>query len=779
MPFSLQNLLASEIDIRHKEPFLTEALNTKVGGGITPVGIYRGFQLTTNPTPMNVTVTSLTNSEHTAVLEAAGGESITVRRQGGDFALDLTVAASSTVVIAIQANYTLGNTTQGDIRAFTVAEYDALANYYDLVFLGTVVVPGAGVIPAANISDHRRTRPTDPVERRKGIPLLRNPQFARGDTGLAYGRNALPWQWGSAAIADSWLLPVVSGSALEDSDKVLAVQTVPTTIATLLLSQYCTPPVNQAYLGGVLLQFTVEVLEALTGGTAALFVNWRQLDGSAGSAPAVSLATLLGSVGTDTLRAFVPAPTATDHHISSVGLIMIGATFTGAGTVFQILDFQATAYSRDEVEPDIEEWMRSLETHEVTIWDPSLSSRLSTANTSLAAVLRYAQGADPILSIDRLDSGDPVSNPYPSLQLQGSLRDLGTSVASEDPRVTAPYITAERTLMWASSERGGSGATIRAYLQEGVAEFTINARWNSGTTQWVKDDTALDAYRTRVTVQGIQPQVYTPVGPFAEAAWVDTTLLSFGRAVTDPSLSIKTPNLSVSGDRQLLISFPPIAGATPIAIYKVQGVSSTIWELSVNATWSGTVWNRTVAFRNSYRISLDPSEGFKVSFYDSSDADGWLEAAWNHNHELRTLEPVSGGQAARAQFVNGQVLFTSGDFTNQIGEAPEPHALYSVNTPKAFATISMVLGTPTFQQHFGFVPGSTSVVGTTLTLTLDNAMNGSDYCVVANHLLANPLGVTPVTSTTLAIGLNNFAGAAINWSTVTTAVFVMVMGRQP
>jgi len=778
MPFSLQNLLASEIDIRHKEPFLTEALNTKVGGGITPVGIYRGFLLTTNPTPMNVTVTSLTNSEHTAVLEAAGGESITVRRQGGDFALDLTVAASTTVVIAIQANYTLGNTTQGDIRAFTVAEYDALANYYDLVFLGTVVVPGAGLISAASISDHRRTRPTDPVERRKGIPLLRNPQFSRGDTGLAYGRNALPWQWGSAAITDSWFLPVVSGSALEDSDKVLAVQTVPTTIATLLLAQYCTPPLNQTYLGGVSVQLTVEVFEALTGGTAALFVNWRQLDGSAGSTPAVNLSTLLGSVGTDTLQVYFPAPTATDHHISRVAILLSGATFTGAGTVFQILDFQATAYSRDEVAPDVEEWLRSLETHEVTIWDPNLTSRLSTASTSLAAVLRYAQGADPILSVDRLDSADPTTNPYPSLQLQGSLRDLGTSVASEDPRVTAPYITAERTLMWSSSERGGSGNTVRAYLQESVAEFTFNARWDSGTTQWVKDDTAADAYRTRVTPSGLQPQVYTAVGPFAEAAWVDTTQLSHGRTVTDPSVSVRTPNISVSGDRQLIMSMPEIAGSTPIHIYKSLGISQALFEITVNATWSGTVWNRTVAFRNSYRLMLDPSSGFRIHHYDNSDADGWAEASWSTYLTFAVHEVADNGGLLTLN--NGAVSFSPvGDYTNRVGIVPVANTLYAMNTPKAFATISMVLGTPTFQQHFGFVPGSTSVVGTTLTLTLENAMDGTDYCIVANHLLANPLGVTPVTSTTLAIGLNNFAGAAINWSTVTTAVFVMVMGRQP
>lgn len=777
MPTSLQSLADSEIDVRYKEPFLTASLNTKVGGGVVPVGCYRGFNLKTNVAALTITVEAAASGDHTAVVESAAGAALTVRRLTGDFSLSLAAFAGSTVVLAVYANYTFGSTTVGDIRAYTVAEYDALLSYADLCFLGTVVVPGAGVIPAANISENRRTRSTDSVERRIGTPLLHNSQFARGDVASAYARNAFPWQWGSAAPASSWIQPVLSGSALEDSDKALSVQTVPTTIAILLLTQYCTTPVNQDYTGGVEIKFTAEVFEALTGGLAGLYVNWRQRDGAPGSAPVTDLTPLLSVVGTDTLRVFVPAPTATDYSIHSIQILLFGATFTGSGTVFQILDFQATAYSRDAIDPNLEEWLRATETYEVAIWDPSAVSREATPNAALAAILRFQHGADPLLTLDRLDAKSAATHPYPSLRVQGSLLGLGTSRASDDPRITAHVDAVDSiTLMWESG-------MWRVYMGANRHEVVFNAAWDEGGLLWTPDDALQQSYRLRIAPNVVQPQYRAPGAPFAESAWEDNLTIGVGEDLASPFLAVTAGAIALTGDRQLVASFS--SGFTlTTRVYLRLGTLNVRLEVVNQASWDQNtlLWTPDSAFGPAHKYEF-ASDGFR-QYYHPAGGVPFADAAWlTMQTQLPTSFGGGGAEYMPLNVRNGHLRFTDpGNYTNQTGLTPVAHTLYSANIPKAWMNVRINGGVATYAATFNFDTGATVLSGSNLRFTMQIPMASTSYCVIVTSsgdgIYPHNYVLTLHSSTMFQVTGLDSTGTLVDWDTTDTTLQILVMGRQ-
>jgi hypothetical protein len=150
---------SSTVRMRWREPYVTEGINRKFLGSV-PRGIYRGFRLTTDAAAMTAKVLSdSTDSDHLAVYESTSGYSTTVRRTGGDFTVSLAAYPSTVVYLAIYTVYSTATTTASVLRIYTEAEYLVAGEKPDLVVLGRVSVPAAGVIADTSITTVDRVEP--------------------------------------------------------------------------------------------------------------------------------------------------------------------------------------------------------------------------------------------------------------------------------------------------------------------------------------------------------------------------------------------------------------------------------------------------------------------------------------------------------------------------------------------------------------------------------------------------------------------------------------------
>lgn len=155
----------SEIRMRYEEPYLTEGLNKKVAVAL-PRGVYRGFLPRTSATALAVTFAADPNTgDSVALLETTGEHSIQVRVAGDLTALDLSAFAGSTVVVYLEASYTLGTTTTATVEAITQTSYNALtqAEKDRLITLATIAVPASGTIPESAIDPTIRKSAADYV----------------------------------------------------------------------------------------------------------------------------------------------------------------------------------------------------------------------------------------------------------------------------------------------------------------------------------------------------------------------------------------------------------------------------------------------------------------------------------------------------------------------------------------------------------------------------------------------------------------------------------------
>lgn len=204
---------ADEAKMRWREPYVTEGLNRKFNR-IVPRGLYAGFTLEPHGSAMTVNVGADSSSAHLAVYSTTTGYSLTIRKTGGDFTISLAAFPSQTVVIALYAMYATLNTTTSDIRVYTEAQYNAATEKDEILVLGKVVVPAAGVIPTANITGLLRDVPQDNMLPGGQVwaPLIQNGSFEAGPAEIIHTTTptnsvVVPAASGFYATGYSKLLP--------------------------------------------------------------------------------------------------------------------------------------------------------------------------------------------------------------------------------------------------------------------------------------------------------------------------------------------------------------------------------------------------------------------------------------------------------------------------------------------------------------------------------------------------------------------------------------------
>jgi len=156
MPTSGYNFTAQQITVRFRAPYISESLNQQFRG-IVSAGVYEGFNPATSATPMHITLaTDLSGrSSALAVSDLDPTTSVGVHLVG-DLDLDLSAYFSKTVAVCIDLSYAFPADTTGVVNVYDLGTETVPATS---CVLAKVIVPAAGVIPAANISCDSRSFP--------------------------------------------------------------------------------------------------------------------------------------------------------------------------------------------------------------------------------------------------------------------------------------------------------------------------------------------------------------------------------------------------------------------------------------------------------------------------------------------------------------------------------------------------------------------------------------------------------------------------------------------
>lgn len=484
MPTKLNDVTGSELKVRFKAPLVSEELNQK--NTTLPKGIYRGFSLSTSGLALSVEVVSsgAPFSDHLAIVQTLDGFSLTGRRTGGNFTLDLSAFASETVVIALFVEYTTTADTFGEIRGYEllpVDEFTTAPELEELVVLGTVVVPAAGVIPAANITLDRITLPSQNLPRGLSpmIPLLGDAGFERGAAQAQLASRAAPY-WGVSGTFTNghWRF---GNTAPDTGETALELQV--TTSAVAISINVFQDPIYQSVLPGqrLLLRYRIRNLLVPTSGTVELILDFVGEDQTAtGSTTfSVDVSAVDASYRTVEATAIVPAGTT---HLRRLRGRTVATNYAATGTAFRIDNLQVFAETGEGF-PEQDDRLPLYVADDVVFYAEDLF---------FEGLLRWASPDDGGIGfvMHRADEDDADPNTPAGLEVRGGLL-LGRANQDTSARANLPIIDTrggnfEKHLLWDSGDGDTPIERMRIFRTTGIQtdfEMTINADWNPATSQ--------------------------------------------------------------------------------------------------------------------------------------------------------------------------------------------------------------------------------------------------------------------------------------------------------
>lgn len=493
MPTSLTSFANSEFRMRFREQYVTEGLNAKLAVN-TPPGTYRGFHLATHGSNDTVTVEADASAlDHVAVYQTDDAFSLTVRKSGGDYALDLASlvdVAQKTWVICIYADYAVGSTTTAEHRAYELLptdEYTTAPEKDELVVLGTVTIgAGGGIpIPAGQISSDNRTPAwaAQAPEALTAVPVTRNGNFELGRVGSNLSGAELPF-WEIPNPMDSGVDGVMR---LDDSDPYSGFLALG---LTYVAAGTCTTDIVQRLNVSVyerLYHYRIRFkpVQVATAGSATLIFRWRDSSGGSVGSSFVSLdLTTAGSYITIQGEGRGSATTPILHRVE---LALNGLTFASSGLALLIDEVQVWV----EGGSAREQFLTRSKTQEV-VDSLVLAQEISTSS---AGVLIRSDETSPSgegsVLVERRDQNSALKSPV--LDHRGRLINVGDSALGSVadarlPRISGGAILSDYTLIeeWGTS----LDQKYRVYVHEAFANNvevwkTRNCFWNG--TAWESD----------------------------------------------------------------------------------------------------------------------------------------------------------------------------------------------------------------------------------------------------------------------------------------------------
>lgn len=608
MPATFPVISVDNIKVRYREPFITAGINQKSVVS-TPHGLYRGFTLVAGSSNFRVGVAQdSANADHVAVYETNYGDntgltrhSLLVRKTGGNFQLDLTSlngVSAVTAYIVLYASYTNGTTTSSELRAYTAAEWAALAaaTKNELLLLGTCVIPPSGS-PAAVTSFTSTGRSSAwravASEMQPWDPILRNGSFEHGRADLSpiqsYRLAITDWP---ADTSGDGVFRWTQGTTARSGDKSLkytqnAVSTVPQSAE---IQQWHEVPVKV----GQRMRFTgyIRQMIAPTAGSIKFRFYWgdNNDEGSGGQVTDVTMSVL--STTDASFRQIdetIAVPSAT-FMLKKVAIVADVVTAATSGTLCYVDDLQVwvePVSTEFEIPANLNLFSRQLNTTDLVITPGSLDSSEDQGGLirfTVGDVASYAvEGPEENAFVVERQMQTLASLP-PAFALMGRLYKLGAGILANEtdalrPRVEADYAATagiDFTLMWASGREGESSGSYtepatRMYVaRTGEWVFTVNAKW--GTTTWGKDVSGIPANAFRLSETNFKVQNRVSDTAWNDASWTTSPI------DISATLTAITGNQTVSGTQA--VTGAATFGSTIVATGSVTG-SSLHWTTAV------------------------------------------------------------------------------------------------------------------------------------------------------------------------------------------------------
>lgn len=658
MPTTALTFAASQTRLRFREPYVSEGLNAKMAVTV-PRGTYRGFKLGTSGTNRFVTVIADTDhSDHVAVYETSGGYSLTIKKDGGDFDIDLSDAGfnSKTVIIAIHATYAVNSTTAAYIKIYELSpsdEFTIAAEVDELIVLGKVIVPaGNTVIPEDDIlPDYKQfawqnTAPNAVIWE----PLIRNSSFERGILNSTSKFAANYWEMTSLSGTTSKITSTTANTGLNSFEFAL---TSSGAKSGLILEQRINVPVKATDVFKV--RFYIRCITAANaGGILRCQAIFRQSDGDiVGALPIAYVDTDIDA----TDASFRVVETTLQAGTSSDDIILLGslqfeitATYGSSGTVaFRIDDVQCWTEQRNVLDAlnNMDKERIGLSVAPLLIEDPASIYGDNVALVRFDGTTPASEDGSVI--IERQDQ-DATAFP-PALVPKGRLilgeNLLDTEARSLKPRISTPYSVAgstEYTLIWQSAPASGTSPHSRLYIRNnsGSIFFITNASW--GGTNWTRDDTVDAVHALELSSSGFSLSYKASgVGTFttfdqttfsvldagSDSNFMSNTL-DFGRnfnqvlPATQPRIWFQAYAIGTEDRTQLTEN---LAGDASNGHNRMYLTSTGNLEITKNCSWNGTAWERDFA-ANATKLLFDGSQ-FKLFIKLSADTGTpWNDASW-------------------------------------------------------------------------------------------------------------------------------------------------------
>jgi hypothetical protein len=669
MPTDALNFItdgASSVRMKWREPYVTEGINRKMAG-VDPRGIYRGFRLNTDPAVLSVKVSAdVVKTDHLAVYESDTGFSISLRRTGGDFTVSLAAYPATTVYLAIYVLYATLTTTQAVLRIYTAAEYAIAVEKPDLIVLGQVVVPGAGVIADTSIVAHDRIEPwnQEAPNVKQWHPVISNPTLGYADQSFTvslvpgagsqrYNPPGTNWyaQFENDALSVSNLtvnvqntdVPFVGAKAVT----LTAAGVGPNLLEAFGFISAQTIKVQPGDRLRVEFWYRVHQIPTANGTLSA------QVIGANDAVPVIAIANFKGGdvVTLTAAGAWIKASTVFEvtGTVKQTLVVSVGfatdITFALAGALLSLGPWQFWVESGLEDGPDNKIFGHSIPVGTLKFRDPRVDGARGwrTVSPDNEAWLLQQQVNTPSITVGQLIDLKPHENAGADIwtSLRSSQFSAGHNLTGktnadeqEQARFQASYSESRKfTLLFESVVGGGGGNEGKFRIYKRSDTFTqatvlvYGARWDDSALTWVLDPTITaacrlvigDDWNSNVGYTGWTFQ--TGEAPLTEAAWIDQGALGAGNSVTDFVAKLQ-------GQVQLGESLAALASAASEAIPRVATFGDTTTQ----------VYTLVQEFN-------DAAGTAKLRLYQRGGANAgyWItsNARWNHGTSLWNQDDVA------------------------------------------------------------------------------------------------------------------------------------------
>ena len=832
MATQLTTFVESEIRVVRKEDLLTEGLNRKEAV-TTPRGVYRGFRLDQSVVNNIVDVEADTDtSDHVLVYETNDGFSLRVRRTGGDFTLDFSgLVVDTEYIVAVFATYTTTAITSAEIRAYTLAEYNAAPEKDELVILGTGLtgnpVPGSLVTPASN----RRTLAWHHVapDALRWEQLINDGSFeALGPLPLDEDANIPGWLTLGVNNTDFYAAFVdgpahtgtrelgISGTGSSGSFQLIMDSAVRVEPGQLLDVSFWLRGVLWGGVGGA--------------GTPmqGVFLTFLQEDLStpAGSNISITDNSLVGTFAWTETAQFVEVP-ANAQWMFLVILVASSNPVTGSLYIDDLSVWAQCPHDPKDLRM----------TRRGAVADPSKIH----ASTFLGKIFPTGNLSDVLTHLIQQTHKGTNSNTEEvwEARVQGGdrlllelargalkINRIDNAVEAAEPKITVPYPGSPTAFFTLVVKMENAGQSVRLYATPGATGglfgagtygyvMTVNAGWDASASKWVPDDVTEHAHRFDFNALGIYlHRKDSGVANWGDADWADNatdgtrywavhryadgqckvpiqgiTELLMPAAADQTDTILETPRLLLeNGDTSVAFMTNLIeAASTALSRQKARLYSRLLgaggvakFMMVLNGKWdeSGSHYDLDVIGEPIAEIEF-PNTGEFAVYANPGPVDPVPAVNMAEMFKLDLdYTPVE----CTVRVVDGAIEFFDASATARSNRSVPgaQNILCAANVPKAWGRIRCGNGAASIIEEYGVAARSYASTGP--TITLDAALDTNTYVIVfgvtSDGLIC--LGSQTVLTNSFQIRARNVnTGAQIDFSNPTEYDLQFVLfGRQ-